>query len=374
MENANLKEANRKLILRERNTEKLENCVERLTKDKKRLLELMRDSKEFRLLGNLGAKNSEITFLHGLGLFSDYDVDKIQLTNKNKLFKDEDIRKFNDTMVNKRRGKDHRLRARASTVKGSKTCSNFFNGTMQIQQDLGGFGTLGNHLKIKASQKHQLFSEEQLWVDKGIRDFAMEMKDRLNEEYSEELMDHLLLKLNSHFISKINVFRKSGHLFCKLCSKGKPKKQRNSEGGNMNFIKTLKNYCNYFILFIFFNKSALKKQNDQEQLEINKLKCENNHLKSRLKKSTLKKQILNECFSQKNNPILNNNFKGIGNNQRQNRRFRKSLGRLVKVNSHLVHMMNFDKENYFLNLKRDTEKCRVNLNLTSSIKNQNRIK
>ena len=128
---------------------------------------------------------------------------------------------------------------------GSEMCIR--DRSLQIQKDIRGFGTLGNHLKIKASQKNQLFSEEQLWVDQGIRDFAMQMKDRLNQEYSEEFMDHLLLKLNSHFISKINVFRKSGHLFCKLCNKGKHKKQRDSEGGKLNFIKTLKNYCKFIL-------------------------------------------------------------------------------------------------------------------------------
>ena len=53
---------------------------------------------------------------------------------------------------------------------------------------------------------------------------------------------------------------------------------------------------------------------------------------------------------------------GFGMAKKKEKRFRKSLGRLEKVNSHLVQMMNFDKENYFLNLKKDTQKSRLTSN------------
>lgn len=239
-ENAKLSEQNRNLKMRERSTQKLENSVERLSKDKARLLALMRQSSEFKLLGHLANQDSEVTFLHSLGFFSDYDVDKIQLTNKNKLFPDDAIKKFNKTMLVKAQ-----LSSPVRTAK-HKTDSNWFDPAIKVEKSIHGFGSFGNHLKVKCSAKKKLFSEEQLWVDRGIFDYAMDMREKLNEQFSEELMEHLLFKLNSHFVAKLNTFKKS-LISSGKTSKGPPSKAitRNfsSSQRNMNFIKTLNNYC-----------------------------------------------------------------------------------------------------------------------------------
>lgn len=223
-ENAKLAEQKRKLELRERNSQKLEKAVERLAKDKKRLLELMRQSSEFNLLGNLASKENEITFLHSLGFFSDYDVDKIQLANQNTNFEGKNAHAFNSKALFKT----------VSPSRLGKMRGKYF-GFSQKE---------GKVSKVRECRKHKMFSEEQLWVDEEVRDFALEMKDKMNEQFSEELVEHLLFKLNSHFISKLAVFRKSGHLFCKFCKgtpQGKSSKNANIDP-KMNFLKTLKNF------------------------------------------------------------------------------------------------------------------------------------
>ena len=226
-ENAKLSNENRHLLLRERNTIKLEKAVERLSKDKAKLLELMKQSEEFNLLGHLSSENSEITYLHSLGFFSDYDVNKIQLTNKFKLQDDHKIRKFNKNLkINN---------AYDSNIKLFRFKS------MNISKELK---NKGKHLKIKECKKGKMFTEECMWIDEELRELAMNAKDRLNEHFTEELMEHLLFKLNSHFVKKLQVFRRSGHLFCKYC-KGVPNKRstgKKSSKTNMDFIQTLKNY------------------------------------------------------------------------------------------------------------------------------------
>jgi hypothetical protein len=228
-ENAKLSNENRQLKLRQRNTSKLEKAVERLSKDKAKLLQLMKKSDEFNLLGHLSSNGNEITYLHSLGFFSDYDVNKIQLTNKFKLKNDQMIQDFNSNLKLK------------NDYGSSKKLVRF--GSMKMTTGFGGIDTK-NHLKSRECQNTKLFREESMWIDEGMREFTMGIRDKLNEHFSEELMEHLLFKLNSHFMKKIQVFRRSGHLFCKYC-KGVPntkKKSKKTNDGNMDFIQTLKNY------------------------------------------------------------------------------------------------------------------------------------
>ena len=85
-----LEKQNQELISTNQNvTRNKTNCnkhleiIERIRKDNHRLIELMRKSEEFRLLGHLGG---EITFLHSLGFFSEYDLGRIQVKKKGEVF------------------------------------------------------------------------------------------------------------------------------------------------------------------------------------------------------------------------------------------------------------------------------------------------
>lgn len=229
LENTKLAGENRHLKQRERDTRKLEHAVERLSKDKAKLLDLMRQSQEFRLLGNLGRAPSQITHLHSLGFFSEYDVNKIQVKAEHSPDKpalahafDSGLRKHYSSVKKGRRGRLHPDRPSRNWE----------------------FGCSGNQLKLRPCRAEKLFNEEQMWVDEDLREFVMEMKDRLNRRFSEELMEHLLFRVNSHFLAKVDVFRRSGHLFCKYCRGVPPKKtaKGQSSGHGLDFIKTLKNY------------------------------------------------------------------------------------------------------------------------------------
>lgn len=224
-ENADLTRQNRGLRSRERSQAKLESAVERLSKDKARLLELMRHSSEFRLLGLLCAPDSQVTHLHSLGFFSDYDVERVQLTNKFGLRRDADVRRFNAGL---RRASSSAKQKGAPPARPPSGC---------------GLGASGNHVKARPCRVGVLRREEELWVDQGLRDFAVEMGEQLSQRFSEEAVDLLLFRLNAHFLAKVDAIRKAGHLFCKFC-RGTPPQNKGVRSGarNLDFIQTLKNY------------------------------------------------------------------------------------------------------------------------------------
>lgn len=227
-ENAKLSSQNRNLKQRERNTAKLEQAIERLSKDKAKLLSLMRQSQEFKLLGNMGKAPNQITYLHSLGFFSDYEVDKIQLTQKRFPSKAAIAGTF-----------DAGLRKKYSSAKKGK--SGQFD-PARVTRD-SGKGPSGKNLKLRPCQAQNLFWEEQMWVDEDLREFTMKMRGKLNQRFSEELMEHLLFRINSHFLAKVDVFRRSGHLFCKYCRGVPPQKSaQNKNERNLDFLKTLKEY------------------------------------------------------------------------------------------------------------------------------------
>jgi hypothetical protein len=65
---------------------------------------------------------------------------------------------------------------------------------------------------------------------------------------------------------------------------------------------------------------------------------------------------MDKCFNNQNTNSLLQTLNSFGNMKRREKRLQKSMGKLKKTNSHLVHFMNFDKENYFLNLKNEKNK------------------
>jgi hypothetical protein len=130
--------------------------VVQLEKEKARLIMLMKQSEEFKLLGSLAGEDSQISFLHNAGCFSNYDVSRIEV------------------------GK--------------------------VPQ-----------AKVKDCQKERFRLEEQLWVDSDIWKFAEDLRIKFEGNFSETVIEYLLLGLNTRFLSKIKSFRNSAHLFCKFC-------------------------------------------------------------------------------------------------------------------------------------------------------------
>ena len=64
---------------------------------------------------------------------------------------------------------------------------------------------------------------------------------------------------------------------------------------------------------------------------------------------------MDKCFSNKPTDTLLQTLNTFGNVKKREHRLQKSMGKLKKTNSHLVHFVNFDKENYYLNLKHETD-------------------
>lgn len=130
--------------------------VVQLEKDKERLVGLMKESQEFKLLGNLSGDDSQISFLHHAGCFSNYDVSKIEVC--------------------------------------------------KVAQ-----------ARVRDCQRDRFRLEEQLWVDSDIWKFADDLRQKFEGNFSENVVEYLLLGLNTRFLSKIKSFRNSAHLFCKFC-------------------------------------------------------------------------------------------------------------------------------------------------------------
>lgn len=86
-------------------------------------------------------------------------------------------------------------------------------------------------------------------------------------------------------------------------------------------------------------------------------------MKSRLKRRAIQGKILDKCLHGRRDPLLQT-LNDFGASNRREKRLRKSLGKLQRANAHLVHLADFDKENYFLSLKRETEKSNTESNFS----------
>lgn len=185
-ENSRLSTENLKLKKEMEDTISLKKQLENHKKDKKRLIELMRQSKEFRMLGFLSGDKNEICRLNSLGLFTDYDIDQIKL------------KKCSDLTT--------------------KTANrNFINSRKEIKKS-----------GVRECLKPFLCLEEQLWVESDIYDFARQWRQDNKGNFTDQSIELLVFTLNTRFLSKIKAFRKSAHLFCKNCG-GTPKTLKNDK-------------------------------------------------------------------------------------------------------------------------------------------------
>ena len=185
LQNSRLQVENLKLQKEVEMTRLLKQRLDNAVKDKNRLIKLMKQSKEFRLLGFLSGEQNEISFLHSLGMFSDYDVEQI---------------KFQQSKVLNR-----------NTL------------------DLPNFsGKLFEKLPIRECVKRKLCYEEQLWVESDIYDFVVNWREENRDNFTDQSIELLIFTLNTRFLSKIRTFRKSAHLFCKNCG-GLPKSSKSQK-------------------------------------------------------------------------------------------------------------------------------------------------
>ena len=98
-------------------------------------------------------------------------------------------------------------------------------------------------------------------------------------------------------------------------------------------------------------------------IEVNKLKQENKHLKSRLQRSLKKQKNINGNRG-KDHRILSATLNGFGRVQKNQERLQNKVTKMEIVNSNLMQMMHWGKENQGKLYSSDVERGKDLLNMS----------